>query len=76
MNTANLTESLFALPIAERVALADKLYASVPEEWQNAVDQAWLDEANRRSAEMDSDSGTELSQEEFLEGIKTRKPQR
>ena len=61
MNTATLTQTLFALPVAERVALADKLYASVPEDWQRVTDQAWLEEANKRSAEMDADPSLELS---------------
>jgi hypothetical protein len=32
MSTAALTQSLFSLPVAERVALADRLDASVPED--------------------------------------------
>lgn len=69
MSAATLTEILFALPIAERVAIADRLYASVPEDWQKTADQAWLEEAECRAAEMETDSSTELSQEEFLAGI-------
>ncbi|GAA5136334.1 hypothetical protein GCM10023213_11170 [Prosthecobacter algae] len=69
MSVATLTETLFALPIAERVAIADRLYASVPEDWQKTVDQAWLEEAEWRAAEMETDSSTELSHEEFLAGI-------
>lgn len=70
MSTATLTETLLSLPVAERVALADRLYASVPEEWQQTVDQAWLEEATKRSEEMDADPSQELSQEEFLAGLK------
>jgi hypothetical protein len=32
VSTAALTQSLFSLPVAERVALADRLDASVPED--------------------------------------------
>lgn len=70
MSTATLTETLLSLPVAERVALADRLYASVPEDWQKTVDQAWLEEANKRSEEMDADLSLELSHEEFLAGLK------
>ncbi|MBL9178187.1 MAG: addiction module protein [Verrucomicrobiaceae bacterium] len=69
MSTATLTQALFALPMAERIALADKLYASVPENWQQAVDEAWLKEAERRSAEMDADPAIALSYEEFMAGL-------
>jgi len=69
MSTATLTQALFALPMAERIALADKLYASVPENWQQAVDEAWLKEAERRSAEMDADPSIALSHEEFMAGL-------
>ena len=70
MSTATLTQTLLSLPVAERLALADRLYASVPEDWQQTVDQAWLEEATKRSEEMDTDSSLELSQEEFLAGLK------
>jgi putative addiction module component (TIGR02574 family) len=76
MGTDDLTQTLLSMPVAERVALADKLYASVPEEWQKELDQAWLEEATRRSAEMDADPSLELSHEEFLAGIVANKPQR
>lgn len=69
MSTAALTQSLFLLPVAERVALADRLYASVPEDWQKSVDQAWLEEAERRSAEMDADPNMALSYDEFMAGL-------
>ena len=69
MSPASISESLLLLPVAERVALADKLYASVPEDWQRETDQAWLNESERRSAEMDKNPEAELSHEEFLAGI-------
>ncbi|MDI1310597.1 addiction module protein [Prosthecobacter sp.] len=70
MSTTALPQSLFSLPVAERVALADRLYASVPEDWQKTVDQAWLDEATRRSEELDADPSLELSHEDFMAGLK------
>lgn len=65
---------LLSLPVPERIALADRLYASVPEEWQKSADQAWLEEAERRSAEMDANPDMVLSHEEFMAGLKIRQP--
>ena len=76
MSTVALTQSLFSLPVAERVALADRLYASVPEDWQKAADQAWLEEATRRSEEMDTEPSMELSHEEFMAGLKINRDRR
>jgi len=72
MSATSVSQSLFLLPIAERVAIADQLYASVPEDWQQEVDQAWLTEAQRRSMEMDQDPAAEVSHEEFLAGIQVK----
>ncbi len=69
MSAAAFPESVFSLPVAERISLADRLYASVPDEWQQSADRAWLSEAERRAAEMDDDSSMELSQEEFFAGL-------
>ena len=69
MSTATLTQALFALPTADRIALADQLYASVPGDWQQSADDAWLREAKRRSAEMDADPSTALTHEEFMAGL-------
>jgi putative addiction module component (TIGR02574 family) len=74
MSTASISQSLLRLPVAERVALADQLYASIPEEWQIETDQAWLAEAERRSAEMDDNPTMELSHTEFLAGIQRKRP--
>ncbi len=70
MSTATLTQTLFSLPVAGRVALADRLFSSVPEDWQQTVDHAWLEEATKRSKEMDADPSLELAHEEFLAGLK------
>jgi putative addiction module component (TIGR02574 family) len=73
MSTAASTQNLFSLPVGERIALADRLYASVPEDWQRAADKAWLDEATSRSAAMDADPSLELSKEAFLAGIQVNR---
>jgi hypothetical protein len=75
MSAASISQSLFLLPVAERVAIADQLYASVPEDWQCETDQAWLSEAGRRSKEMDENPCAELSHEEFLSGIQVKRGQ-
>lgn len=75
MSAASISQSLLVLPVAERVAIADQLYASVPENWQRETDHAWLDEAGRRSAEMDENPEMELSHEEFLAGIQINQGQ-
>jgi putative addiction module component (TIGR02574 family) len=69
---SSITQSLMALPIAERVAIADQLYASIPEDWEGAADKAWLEEAEGRSVEMDTDPSKEMSYETFLAGIKAK----
>ena len=69
MSTVTLTQALFSLPTADRIALADKLYASVPEDWQQEVDESWLKEAERRSAEMDADPSMVLTYEQFMAGL-------
>ena len=75
MSTASLNQALFTLPVAERVALADQLYASVPDDWQRETDQTWLKEAESRSAKMDAHPEAEMSQEEFVASIQgTRRP--
>ena len=75
MSAASISQSLFLLPVAERVEIADQLYASVPEDWQRETDHAWLNEAGRRSAEMDENPEMELSHEEFLAGIQINQGQ-
>ncbi len=63
--TASLTESLFELPVDERITLADRLYASVPGGWERSADQAWLEEAERRADEMDANPVSVLTEEQF-----------
>ena len=70
MTKATLTEALLSLPVTERVSLADKLYASVPADWQAHNDLDWQKEAESRSAEMDDDSTMNLSREEFISGVR------
>lgn len=74
MSTDTLIQSLFSLPVEQRIDLADRLYASIPEDWQKSVDQAWLEEALRRDAEMDADPSMALSYDEALTCLRTVQP--
>lgn len=69
MSAASLTQSLFSLPVPERIAQADPLHASAPQDWQAEADAAWLEEAERRSAEMETHPDMVLNHDEFLAGI-------
>ena len=73
MPATSFSQSLLLLPIAERVSLADQLYASVPEDWQREADDAWLKEAERRSAEMDEDPPMQLTHDQFMAGIQVKR---
>ena len=66
MTPASIPESLFELPIEERITLADRLYASVPGDWQGWADREALAEAERRADEMDADPSCGLTEEQFL----------
>ena len=69
MTVAKITESIFELPIEDRITLADRLYASVPAEYQRGVDQEWLAEAERRADEMEASPDHCLTEEQFLAGV-------
>jgi putative addiction module component (TIGR02574 family) len=66
MTAASIPESIFELPIEDRITLADRLYASVPSEWQGWADREWLREVERRDAELDANPAMELTHEQFL----------
>lgn len=69
MKPVTLPQPFADLPVSERITLADRLYASVPMDWQQSADKAWLDEAELRSAEMDADPNLEISYEAFVAGL-------
>ena len=69
MKSPLLPQLFFDLPVSERIALADRLYASVPVDWQQSADRAWLEEAECRSAEVDADPDLEISYEAFVAAI-------
>lgn len=73
MSSAALEYAVFSLPLAERIVLADRLYASVPEEVQSAADRAWVAEAERRDAEMDADPSMGLDFDEVISSIRQKR---
>lgn len=54
----SLLESVLALPEADRVAIADALLESLPEDLSDLDDDALEQELLRRSAEIDKDPST------------------
>lgn len=73
MSTAALEHAVFSLSFAERITLADRLYASVPEQEQTAADRAWLAEAERRDAEMEADPSMGLDFDEVISSIRQKR---
>jgi putative addiction module component (TIGR02574 family) len=56
MEKRQLTEQLMALPLAERVDLAEALWQSIGEGLRSGEEQEAIAEARRRDAELDSGS--------------------
>lgn len=67
---AEIEEQVLGLPVEERAKLADRIIASLPEDF---IDQDELDEAIRRDREMDDDPSKLLSHEEFFKFFKDRR---
>lgn len=56
----SLLESALALPESERMAIAEALFDSVPEEFVELDDEAFAQELRRRSEEMDKDPSASI----------------
>ena len=54
METATLEKEALHLPVTARAALAHKLLESLDELSEAEAEQLWLDEAERRAAEIDA----------------------
>lgn len=67
---AEIEEQVLGLPVEERAKLADRIIASLPEDF---IDQEELDEAIRRDREMDEDPSKVLTHEEFFKFFKDRR---
>lgn len=64
MNTESIENQALAMPEAARADLAQKLLASLGEPSEHEISQLWLQEAERRAAEIDSGKVTLISAEE------------
>jgi putative addiction module component (TIGR02574 family) len=69
---ADIEKQALSLPDQDRAKLADRLIASLPADF--AYDEE-IEEAERRSREMDEDPSTALSHEEFFKFFEERRGQ-
>ncbi len=65
---AETVEQALRLPDSSRAKLAEKLIASLPSPFVDADDD-WVEEAMRRSREMDENPEMSLSHEEFMASL-------
>lgn len=66
METRQLTEQLMALPLAERVDLAEALWQSIGEGLRAGEEQEAVTQARRRDAELASGSKLGRTHEEVM----------
>lgn len=64
MDTATIEREALHLPVTARAALAHKLLQSLDELTEAENDALWLDEAERRAAEIDSGAVQLISSDE------------
>lgn len=67
---SNIEEQALKLPVQERARLADRLIASLPSDF---TDEGEIEEALRRSKEMDRDPSRAISHEEFFKFFEERR---
>ena len=67
---AEIEKQALSLPDQERAKLADRLIASLPPDFMYEEE---IEEAERRSREMDEDPSTVLSHEEFFKFFEERR---
>jgi len=65
-------EQALNLPINDRLILIDRLLISTNLPAQNDIDQAWVQEVERRCQELDSGKARLIPGEEVFEKIKKR----
>ena len=70
MKTEQLTEQLMALPIAERVDLAEALWQSIGEGLRAGEEQEAITLAKRRDAELASGSAFGRTHEEVMKAAR------
>ena len=70
METRQLTEQLMALPLAERVDLAEALWQSIGEGLRAGEEQEAIIQARRRDAELASGSASARSHDEVMKAAR------
>lgn len=70
-SVADLEETMLALPEAERARLVESLVQSLTPR-DEAIRDAWLDEAERRDRDMGDDPDAGISAEEVLRKARSR----
>ena len=64
MSTVNLEREVLEMPVADRARLVQKVLLSLENLPQDELDTLWLDEAERRAADIDSGKVTLVSADE------------
>jgi len=72
-DSKNVLEAGLALPIDDRLEVAEQLLLSLSPQQQDEVDAAWTREIERRLEEIHSGREALISHEEVMERFKTRK---
>jgi putative addiction module component (TIGR02574 family) len=62
-----------SLPLDDRIALAEKLLDSLQGTMQREIDQAWVDEAERRLRAYEQGDSKAIPAEEVLRSLSIRK---
>jgi putative addiction module component (TIGR02574 family) len=75
-DATELLERAMALPVPARLALADELLDSVEGHADQEWTKAWVDELNRRVAELDSGVATGIPADVALERVRAKLRQR
>jgi putative addiction module component (TIGR02574 family) len=70
MAIPQLTEQLMALPLAERVHLAEALWQSIGEELHAGDEREAIEQAKRRDAEMSSGAVSGRTHEEVMKAAR------
>ena len=70
MPTAQLTTDVMALPLAERVTLAQALWQSIDADLVDADEQQAVREAIRRDAELESGAVVDRSHQEVMQAAR------
>jgi putative addiction module component (TIGR02574 family) len=71
MTTSDLEEAVLHLPLQERAQLAHKLLESLDMPSEDEVRQMWLNEAQRRAAEIDQGKVQLVSSDELEQQVQS-----